>query len=165
MSAGSAIVRLATSPREAMWLARHLVLLTTLPALIRVMPLPALLRILTPTSSRRFPRLGKAPDADRIVTITDWLLGHSKGNGRTDCLKRSLALYHQLRRSGMPVELCLGVRRSSLGLASHMSKLPLHGHAWLARGDTVLYEGSAKVLSVYAETYRYPPPVSGDAAS
>jgi hypothetical protein len=139
MSAGSAIVRLATSPREAMWLARHLVLLTTLPALIRVMPL------------RR--------------SITDWLLGHSKGNGRTDCLKRSLALYHQLRRSGMPVELCLGVRRSSLGLASHMSKLPLHGHAWLARGDTVLYEGSAKVLSVYAETYRYPPPVSGDAAS
>ncbi|NIO42626.1 MAG: lasso peptide biosynthesis B2 protein, partial [Burkholderiales bacterium] len=123
-------------------------------------PLPVLLDLLTPAGSRKIPSLGRAPDSDRIVAITDWLIGHPRGVQHRNCLKRSLVLYRQLRKIGIPVEMCLGVRRSSLELAPRTFGTPLHGHAWLARGDKVLYEESSRLLSAYAETYRYPPPTS-----
>lgn len=157
MSQRAAIAQLATSPREAVWLAGHVSLLAILPVLIRFMPLPVLLEWLTPSEpSKRFC-IGKVPEPERIVAITDWLLGQPNESRRPSCMKRSLALYRQLRRGGQPVELCLGVRRDSANTAEPTSKAMLHGHAWLARGDEVLYEGSSKVLTVYAETYRFPP--------
>lgn len=141
-----------------MWLANHLALLFVLPLLIRLMPLPVLLGLLTPSTSRRIPRLGKAPDPERIVAITDRILGRPGERWRRGCMKRSLALYRQLRLADVPVEWCLGVKWHSVSQADDPPSAPFFGHAWLAHGETVLYEKASHVLSQYAETYRYPEP-------
>ena len=155
MSPRSAVARLAASPHEAIWLARHAMLLMLLPVMIRTLPLRQLLRLLTPSDAQQPSGRGQAPDADRIVALTDALLRRISATGRGYCLKRSLALYRALRRAGVPVEFCLGVRRQP---GAPASQAMLHGHAWLACGATVLYEESSHLLSVYAETYRYPSP-------
>lgn len=54
----------------------------------------------------------------------DALLGRLPPPWRRTCLTRSVVLYHLLRRSGVPVELCIGVRRENQEFAAH---------AWLER--------------------------------
>lgn len=56
--------------------------------------------------------------------MVDELLAWLPRPWRKTCLTRSVVLFHLLRRSGVPVELCIGVKREQDGMAAH---------AWLVR--------------------------------
>jgi hypothetical protein len=67
------------------------------------------------------------PDLERAAiayALTERLLRSPFFPFRRTCLRRSLVLAHLLRRSGIEVHICFGVRE---GEAS------LHGHSWLSR--------------------------------
>jgi hypothetical protein len=99
--------------------------------------LPPLLRMtsLDRLASRlaRPARGVKRPSADQQVAIAeavDRLLERLPSPWRKTCLTRSIVLYHLLRRSGVPVELRIGVKRQQDEFAAH---------AWLTReGSTYL---------------------------
>jgi hypothetical protein len=113
----------------------RLTLLWRIRVLIAGLGIPALLRLMT--LDRLANRLGrpargvKRPSVDQQAAITaavDRLLERLPSPWRRTCLTRSLVLYHLLRRSGVPVELRIGVRRHQDAFTAH---------AWLTR------EGSA----------------------
>jgi hypothetical protein len=120
-------------------------LATVLPLLIRRLPLPRLLRRLTP---RR-----KAPaDADmarRLVEYSNLILNRRFWVYRPNCLKRSLLRYYFLRRAGYEVQLCLGVQPAALDGEKG-------GHAWLMYRGEPFQEPQSERLADYLVTYRYP---------
>jgi hypothetical protein len=67
---------------------------------------------------------------------------------RHTCLKRSAVLYHVFRRAGLPVELCIGVRRDELGA--------LAAHAWLLREGQPYLERSAIPAGTHTIIARFP---------
>lgn len=71
---------------------------------------------------------------------------------RNPCLRRSLALFERLRRAGLPVDFCLGIRNDQ-GLGADE---PVVGHAWLELGGRVILEPEA-LIARHVRTYRYPP--------
>jgi len=87
--------------------------------------------------------------AARLALYADYWLGRLRpGN---PCLRRSLALFWRLRRAGLPVAFCLGVR-SDQALAADE---PAAGHAWLELDGVAILESEATVAH-YATTFRYP---------
>jgi hypothetical protein len=104
--------------------------------LVAALMIPPLLRLTT--LDRVVGRLGrparvKRPSAAQqaaIAEAVDRLLGRLPAPWRRTCLTRSIVLYHLLRRSGVPVELRIGVKREQRAFAAH---------AWLTReGATYL---------------------------
>ena len=74
----------------------------------------------------------KRPSADQQVAIArklDGVLERLPPPWRKTCLTRSVALYHLLRRTGIPIDLCVGVKKGSGEFVAH---------AWLSR-DGVPY--------------------------
>jgi hypothetical protein len=87
--------------------------------------------------------------AARLALYADYWLGRLRpGN---PCLRRSLALFWRLRRAGLPVAFCLGVR-SDQALAADE---PAAGHAWLELDGVAILESETTVAH-YATTFRYP---------
>jgi hypothetical protein len=78
----------------------------------------------------------------------DRLLCALPGPWRHTCLKRSAILYHLLRRSGLPVELCIGVRRDAAG--------PLTAHAWLIRDGIPYLERAESPSTTHTPIARFP---------
>jgi hypothetical protein len=73
------------------------------------------------------PRTLKRPSAaqqEAIMRRVDALLGRLPPPWRRTCLTRTAVLFHLLQRSGIPVDLCVGVRQDNGELAAH---------AWLER--------------------------------
>lgn len=64
-----------------------------------------------------------------VVKAAEWWVAMAAAfyPGRAECLERSLVLYYVLRRQGVPVRYCHGVRPS-----------PLTAHAWIEYGDEVI---------------------------
>lgn len=91
-----------------------------------------------------------AARAARLALYADfWLRRLRPGN---PCLRRSLVLFWRLRRAGLPVALCLGVRSDQPLEADE----PASGHAWLELGGDAILESEATAAR-YATTFRYPP--------
>lgn len=69
---------------------------------------------------------------------------------RLTCLRRAAVLYFLLRRAGILVELCVGVRRGD--------GQPLRAHAWLLRDGAVFLESgpAAERVADYREIARFP---------
>ena len=104
---------------------------------------------------RALDTLGRALPAQRVdaraaARWVDRLLSRLPGPWRFNCLRRATVLYHLLRSSGEPVELCIGVRRESDG--------SLHAHAWLLRAGGVFLEPaqSAERVADFREIARFP---------
>ncbi len=110
--------------------------------------LPPLLRLVA--LDRLAERLGrparvKRPSADQqaaIVAAVDRMLGRLPPPWRRTCLTRSVVLFHLLRRSGVLVEMYIGVRREGEEMLAH---------AWLAReGEPPGGEGGAyEVIAIF----------------
>lgn len=73
----------------------------------------------------------------------DALLGRLPPPWRKTCLTRSVVLYHLLRRSGVPVELCIGVRRANQEFAAH-AWLEREGRPYMETGEVTDYEELAR---------------------
>ncbi len=104
-------------------------------------------------------KINKCPDGEalkeRAVRYTDYLLGRKYLKGRNPCLRRSLILYHLLRKSGMDVHICFGVRFNEVQLASQKQK-KLEGHAWLLYNGEIFLERNYKTTKSYKVTYIFP---------
>src|ERR671923_2807878 len=86
-----------------------LLLVTVLPLLIKFLSLPTLMRILTPRELKADKRQNETVK-NKIVKFTDYIFGSNLYIYQLTCLKRSLVLYHFLRKAGFSVRICFGVR-------------------------------------------------------
>ena len=113
------------------WRVRAGVVSLVLPPLILVVPLDKLTRRL----GRR--RIGKPAPTDQLAA--DWidnLLHRLPPPWKHTCLRRCVVIYHELRRAGREVELCVGVRKDADG--------NLAAHAWLLLDNAPYLEPSSE---------------------
>lgn len=92
---------------------------------------------------------------DKIVKFTDYILRHNLWTDKNTCLRRSLVLYHFLRKSGINVFVCFGVRYNER-LSDREAKKKLEGHAWLLYHGDIFLERNAEVTETYTMTYCFP---------
>lgn len=113
------------SPPEGYLLALLLPLSILLWPLLRIMTLPRILRPLR-RMTRVLSPLGPALPLERLYRLAD--LASRLPHGESRCLARSL-LVAAFGAVGRPVDVIVGVRRSSEGLK---------GHAWVESGGRTL---------------------------
>lgn len=94
------------------------------------------------------PAVMSAIDPAALAAWVDRLLYALPGPWRHTCLKRSVILYHLLRRDGIPVELCIGVRREP--------DRPLTAHAWLIRAGAPYLERESSPSTTHTMIARFP---------
>lgn len=135
-----------------LWSLRILATSLVIPPLLRVFPLDRLAGRLGRRAGVKTPSQAQqmiiAERVDRVLTGLPRPWEHT-------CLTRSTVLYHLFRRSGVSVELCIGVKREGEGMAAH---------AWLeSSGSLYLEPAGAKDFEVIARFPAVSP--AGDAAS
>lgn len=132
------------SPREALLLLRMAGWVVLLSGLIRVQPLPRVLKLMTARTPQNL-RLTKLPSSERTAQLLDLLLGIDVFVFRPICWKRAAVLHRFLALQGMPTSIVFGVRKQNEGL--------LDGHAWLEVGHKPILE---KNPPEYRVTYSFP---------
>jgi hypothetical protein len=90
----------------------------------------------------------------KIVTFTDFILNQNIWIYSSTCLKRSLILYHFLRKAGINVTLCFGVKYD--GRLNHEAIKKLEGHAWLLYKGNIILERNLEITKTYTVTYCFP---------
>ena len=105
------------NPKDLLLLLHIAALAFLLPVLLRWVKLPTLLKVLKPWN--RVAPVGRE-QVDKIVRFTNFIVGKGFA-GKRACLKRSLLLYHFLKRAGVNVEMNFGIRKEK----------ELIGHSWL----------------------------------
>ncbi len=91
----------------------------------------------------------------KIIKFTDYVLSRKYLRCKNTCLRRSLVLYYFLRKFGINVTICFGVRYTEMQPASHTQK-KLDGHAWLLYNGEIFLERNAKVTKHFKMTYSLP---------
>jgi hypothetical protein len=143
------------SPGDLWLFMRIFGLITLLPVLVKYQSIPALLKTLTPGGNNS----GQNQDVDflieKIVKYTDYILGYNWLFYKNTCLKRSLVLYHFLRKHGIEVHICLGVKKGeSLGEVD--SEKILQGHAWLTYDGNIFLEKNSLGAHTFKTTFCFP---------
>ena len=115
--------------------------------LVWVLPLPALLALLTP---RLRKERSDPAELERAVALTGLVLRRHP-LVRATCLVRSLVLYRLLRGRGVPATIVFGVRRSVAGL---------EGHAWLS-GTGGIVGAEPDAGEAFTAVYAYPSAARG----
>jgi len=115
------------------------------PALLRVLSLPALMRIVTPKTP-----VGEFSE-DQLETaglINSYIVAilrlHPENQGKM-CLRRSLVIYRFARLYGAPAVFCCGVSKEDGALV---------GHAWIELGGEKRFDPRADAN--FATTFSYP---------
>lgn len=133
-----------TDAPVAWWRLQTFGALLVIPPLLHLTSLERLAGRLGAGGSRPSPPL----PLERVVGWVDILLHRLPWPWRFTCLKRAAVLYALFRRSGMQVELWIGVRRDSDGA--------LAAHAWLVRDGAPYLEALADSLSTFQVIARFP---------
>ncbi len=130
-------------------------LATVMPIMIKLLTLRGLMKNLTPgrTTSRGRYNINEMREA--MVTYTDYILNLDFWIYKNTCMKRSLILYHLLRKSGMDVLICFGVKLER-DLSVSETKKRLKGHAWLLLNGEVYLERDPGQTKNYRVTYSFP---------
>ena len=93
--------------------------------------------MLTPRDLKVYQRLKLENLKNKTVKFTDYILSRNSLTSENTCLKRTLVLYHFLRKMGMDVQVCFGVKYNTLSDSKTQKRL--EGHAWLLyHGDIFL---------------------------
>ncbi|HVQ38933.1 MAG TPA: lasso peptide biosynthesis B2 protein [Pyrinomonadaceae bacterium] len=132
------------SPREAFLVLRMATWVFLLSTLIRVLPLPRVLMLMTPRTPSSVPSR-QSPSSERIAQLLDLLLGIDLFVFQPICWKRAAVLHRFLALHGMPTSIVFGVRKQNEGL--------LEGHAWLELGHEPILETNPPE---YRVTYSFP---------
>ena len=141
---------------EEIWLfTRIFLLVTVLPPMVRLLSLPRLMKVLTPPDTKIHKNLDIERSKDKIVKFTDYILNHNFWIYSRTCLTRSLVLYHFLRRFGINVYVCFGVRYNE-DSSDKQEKKKLVGHAWLLYKGNIFLEKKVDITSTYRITYCFP---------
>lgn len=117
--------------------------------LVRLMPLPRVLRLVAP---RRRQRAAQAAPDDaaqieaRLARLLDSVLAADFWVFTPTCWKRAPVLHRYLSLSGIETRILFGVRRDG--------RDALDGHAWLEAGGRPLLESTPPDYKI---TYSFPP--------
>lgn len=111
--------------------------------LLRFSNVISLLTLSTPKKAKK--NLPKS-EITRIVGYVDFVLNRSDFILKKTCLKRSLVLYHFLRRYDCDVGIHIGVRKGQAKIAGH-SWLTLHGQ---------VFADSEEQVGDFKPIYNYP---------
>lgn len=93
---------------------------------------------------------------ERIVNLTDYILNHSFWVFKGSCLKRSLVLYYILRKYGIDIQICMGVKYNGELSDNEVEERKLDGHAWLVYNGDIFKERNPEVTRTYKMTYCFP---------
>lgn len=143
------------SPEDVLLFVRICSLVTVLPLLVKFLSIPRLMKIITPARQVSAIKCDNDGTRDKIEKYTDYILGRNYWMFKQTCLKRSLILYYFLRKYGMNVSICFGVKYKK-EISGSMKEKQMDGHAWLLyRGDIYL-EKNIQIAKTYTLTYCYP---------
>lgn len=143
-----------TSPREVLLFFRIFLLITALPVLVKLLPLPRLMKLLS-GRTKGSAGFGDAENyAKRTAKYTDYLLSRDFWIYRKTCLKRSLVLYHFLRPAIRDLGICFGVRTRKEFPRDKCRML--EGHAWLTREGEIFLEDNPDLTGKFTVTFRFP---------
>jgi hypothetical protein len=138
-------VRLARDNwQEALLAARLAFSVAAFTALIKLLPLPRALSLLTPNPRRAAARQPSVSD-ERLAQLLDSVLGLNVLCFTPVCWKRAAVLHRQLVLRGRDTRVLFGLRKDGGGL--------LDGHAWIESDGQPLFE---TVAPEYAVTYSFP---------
>ena len=140
---------------DVLWFMRILSLIAVLPVILRFLSIPRLMKVLTPSATKKSRKPVDDKGRDRIVKYTDYLLSRNFWMFKSTCLRRSLVLYHFLRRAGINVQICFGVRYKG-DLQKKEVSMELEGHAWLFYKGAIFLERNAAMTTEYTVTYCFP---------
>ncbi len=130
-------------PTDALLLVRMACWVGLLSLLIRLLPLPRALRMVTATPRLSSPN--RALTAERMAQLVDLLLGLNLFVFTPICWKRAPVLQRYLALNGIETRIVFGVRKAGGDL--------LAGHAWLERNGRPIFEITPPD---YIVTYAYP---------
>ena len=131
-------------PGETFLLLRMAAWVALLSFLIRLLPLPRVLSLISDTTGDRKPR--NAPmTQQRLAQLVDALLGLNVLCFTPTCWKRAPVLHRYLALYGIKTRIVFGVRKGEETL--------LAGHAWLEADGRPLLEASPPQ---YTPTYSFP---------
>jgi hypothetical protein len=140
-----------TESLSVAWRARALAACATLPPLVSIVSFAGLAALV----GRRAARLSAtAPDDMVLSAYVASILRRLPPPWRYTCLRRSVVLYHLLRRAGRDISLYIGVRKSGGGA--------LQAHAWLVRDGAPYLEPDRdehrafSVIATFPETATRP---------
>jgi len=130
-------------------------LITHLPIIVKYLSIPTLLKTLTPGGKKFDTNLNADPLIEKVVKYTDYILGYNWLVYKKTCLTRSLVLYHFLRKYGIEVHICLGVKKGeSFGEVD--SEKILQGHAWLTYDGNIFLEKNSLGAHNFKTTFCFP---------
>jgi hypothetical protein len=114
------------------------------------------MKVITPHKQKQLHNNHDREQAkDTIIKYTDYLLSRNFFVYKSTCLRRSLVLFYFLRRIGIDVHICFGVRQKK-NLIDTEAKQELEGHAWLMYNGNMFQEKNTNMTKTYTKTYCYP---------
>ena len=140
---------------EIVFFIHILFVVTILPLLINLLSIPKFMKILTPKNLRANNHKDAEELMNKTIKFTDYILNRNFLIYRNTCLKRSLVLYHFLRRLGINVHICFGIRFNQNLLIEEGEK-KIDGHAWLFYKGKIFLERDVKNTTRYKKTYCFP---------
>ena len=130
-------------------------LVTILPFLVKFLSVQRLMKVLTPRDVDAYKNLNIEKSKDKVIKFTDYILSRNFWIYKSTCLKRSLVLYQLLRKSGIDVHVCFGVRYNDK-LSGRETGKKLEGHAWLLHKGEIFLEKNVEETKTYKVTYCFP---------
>ncbi|HEV2708343.1 MAG TPA: lasso peptide biosynthesis B2 protein [Pyrinomonadaceae bacterium] len=131
-------------PSSALLVVRMAAWVMALTCLAHALPLPRVMRIMTPLT-RRKPAADPLEVQQRLARLLDLLLATNTFVFTPTCWKRAPVLYRFLALNGIESRIVFGVRRDGERL--------FDGHAWLESGGEPLLEAHPPVYTV---TFSFP---------
>lgn len=136
---------LLKQPTNLRLLIEMFVFAVAIPLLMKVYSLDRFLNLITP-SPRRYCNSNSQSTIASIRRLGTLLLNRDSLFLRNTCLKRSLLLYHFLRKNGIEVQIHFGVRKCGSYLA---------GHSWLTQKGN-LFAGESRFAVAFTPIISYP---------
>ena len=144
-----------SSPDDIWLFLRIFSFITLLPAMVKCQSIPTLLKKLTPAGKNASGSQDIGPVTEKIVKYTDYILSQNWLIYKKNCLKRSLILYHFLRKHGIEAHICMGVKKENSSCEAE-SEVYLQGHAWLTYKGDIFLENNPLSEDDYKQTYCFP---------
>ncbi|MCP5004344.1 MAG: lasso peptide biosynthesis B2 protein, partial [Planctomycetes bacterium] len=141
---------------QDIWLfSRIFFLVNTLPVMLKFFSIPGLMELFTPRAFNVCKRSDIEEFKNKVMRFTDYVLSRKYVKSKNTCLRRSLILYYFLRKSGINVTICFGVRFNGMQPPGPAQK-KLEGHAWLLYRGEIYLERNVEAIKTYKMTYSFP---------
>ena len=128
---------------------------TISPLIIKFLPLPRVMHIITPLEKNRYNATNKKSTKEKIIKYTEYILNLNFWILKATCLNRSLLLYRFLNKIGLNVHICFGVKYNKTMISKDCNR-NIDGHAWLLLNGEMFLERKIEMAKEYKVTYCFP---------